>query len=320
MHCYKGGGLVILNIDLNPTVERKYNLDNVLLGKEIKAKSSTYSPGGRGVVSSLLLDNFNEDTFLTGFLGGISGEYFHRALSEISIPHEFVSIKDETRTTMKITDSMGNTTTILEGNPRVIREELVQFYELYNVLIERADIICGLDNSLPLGISKDIFFDLILLAKQRNKKFILDINGEECSNGIDASPFMAILNQNTLEDFIKLSLQFENEIIKAGRFILDKGIDFVVIDLKTRGSLVLSKERGYRVEIPYYGREEYIGQSSMAAGFALGFNRNYDMEIILRLGQAFGIASTIEPDPMKIEISDIKRLMGEVEIFPINYY
>lgn len=311
---------MILTIDLNPTMDRKYIIDKIRLGEDKKAKSSTYSPGGNGIVASTLLDTFNEKSFMTGFLGGINGEYFHRKLSEMSIMHEFIPIKEETRTTIRIIDDEENNTTISEEGPRITREEIVSFYELYSSLIEKTNVICGLGDVLPLGIPKDIYFDLITLANKKNKKFILDIKGDELSYGIDASPYMVILRQSELEDLMKLSLTFENEIIKAGRYILDKGVEFVVIDLGKKGSIVLGQEKGYRVEIPYLNNIlERTNYSGMSSGFALGINRNYDVEMTLRLGQAFNIVANLKSNIMKIEMSDVKRIMSEIEIYPINY-
>lgn len=310
---------MILNIDFNPTVDRNYILDKVYLGKANNTKTFSYNPGGKGFVSSVLLDAFNESSFITGFLGGINGEYFHRRLSEMKIAHEFIPIREETRTIIRLKD-MENYTTISEEGPRVTREEVVAFYELYSKLIERNNIICGLGSILPQGVPKDIYFDLIELANKRGKKFILNVGVDELSHGIDATPYMVILKQRELEDLLRISLHFENEIIKAGKYILDRGVEFVVIDLQDKGSLVLGQEKGYRVEIPYLGDNiTNLGYNSMSAGFALGMNRNYDIEMAIRLGQAFNIVSNSESDIMKIEVSDIKRFMSQIEIYPINY-
>ncbi|WP_406241781.1 1-phosphofructokinase family hexose kinase [Tissierella carlieri] len=310
---------MILNIDLNPNLDRNYILDKVYLGKNNNTKFSSCSPSGKAFISSILLDAFNEDSFITGFLGGINGEYFHKRLTEMKMAHEFIPIKEETRTIIRLKDNE-NDTTILEEGPRITREEVVSFYELYSRLVERTNIICGLGSLLPQGVPKDIYFDLITLANKRGKKFILDIGEDGLSYGIDATPYMVILNQRELEDILKVSLHFENEIIKSGRYILDRGVEFIVIDLQNRGSLVLGQDRGYRVEIPYLGNTiANIDYNGMSAGFALGINRNYDIEMTIRLGQAFNIVSNLESDIMKIEASDIKRLMSQIEIYPINY-
>ncbi|MDR7855806.1 PfkB family carbohydrate kinase [Tissierella sp.] len=310
---------MILTIDLNPAIDRKYTLDRICIGKDTALKSSVYSPGGNGIVSSALLDTFNEDSFITGFLGGINGEYYHRSLVEIGIMHEFVPIKDETRANIKILDQEDNLTSFSEEGPRVSREEIVKFYELYSRLMSDANIVCGV-GSVPMGVPKDIYFDFVSLANKNKKKFILNVKGDSLASGIDASPYMVILKQRELEDLMKLSLSFENEVIKAGRYLLDKGVPYIVIDLEKKGSIVLGQDKGFRIEVPYLSNAINITDNSgMSAGLALGISRNYDMEMTLRLGQAFSIAPYLNHNIMKIEMSDVKRIMSEIEIFPINY-
>lgn len=310
---------MILTIDLNPSINREYVLDNLSLGRYNLTNSTSFKNGGSGMIATTLFNTFSQDSILTGFLGGINGEYFHKELRELGIAHEFTQITEETRTTISIIDQE-NYTSISDYGPRVNREELINFYELYTRLIYKTDIICGLGVSLPLGAPKDIYYDLIKYANKNNKKFILDIKGEELNYSIDASPYMVILDQEELENLIKLSLNFENEIIKGGRYILDKGVEFVVIDLQNKGSIVLGQKQGYRIEIPYTNKNNTSkDHSGFAAGFALGLNRGYDLDMTLRLGQAFDIASNLEQNTSNIEMSDVKRIMGEIEIYPINY-
>ena len=310
---------MILTIDLNPAIEKNYIVDNLSMGNNIKANSFTYNLWGKGVNVAKLLNVFNENSFITGFLGGINGEYFHTKLRDVGIPHEFVGIKEEIRTIIKLRDISGNYINIMEEDPRITREELVKFYNLYSRLIENMDIICGLGSALPLGVPKDIYFDLITLANKKRKKIILDGTGDKFKYGIDASPYMVIVNKGELEGLMNMTLDFENEIIKAGQYILDRGVGFVIIDLQDKGSIVLGQEKGYRVEIPNYDCDLGKDHSGMMAGFALGINRNYDLDMTMKLGQAFSIVSNMDSNLETTEISDVKRIMGQVEIYSINY-
>ena len=310
---------MILTIDLNPTTDRKYILDNISLNKENKVKSLVHLPGGNGVTIARLLNVFNEDTFITGFLGGTNGEYYHRRLADVGIMHDFVQIKDETRTTVKLIDDDGNNTLISESGPRITREELVGFYELYSNLTLKSNIICA-TGSIPPGVSSDIFFNLIVMANKKEKLFILDVIGEELNQAIDASPYMVVVSKEELENLINLNLNFENEIIKAGKYILDKGVKLVVINLHNKGIMVLGQENGYRIEITNIETDmNKKDNSGIVAGMILGMNRNYDFEMTLKLGQAFSIAYNKESDINTIEMSDVKKMMGEIEIYEINY-
>ena len=310
---------MILTIDLNPAIEKRYIVDNISIGDNIKASSFTYNLSGKGIKVEKLLNIFNENSFLTGFLGGINGEYFHMKLKDGGIPHEFVGIKEETRTIIKLKDISENYINIMEEAPRITREELTKFYNLSSDLLENMDIICGLGSTFHPSVPKDIYFDLITLANKKRKKFILDGTEDKTRYGIDASPYMVVLNKRELEGLMNVTLDFENEIIKAGQYILDRGVGFVIIDLQEKGSIVLGQDKGYRVEIPNYECELGTDHSGMIAGFALGINRNYDLDMTMKLGQSFSIVSNMDSNLETTEISDIKRIMGQIDIYSINY-
>ena len=310
---------MILTIDLNPAIEKRYIVDNISIGDNIKASSFTYNLSGKGIKVEKLLNIFNENSFLTGFLGGINGEYFHMKLKDAGIPHEFVGIKEDIRTIVKLKDISENYINIMEEAPRITREELTKFYNLSSGLMENMDIICGLGSTFHPSVPKDIYFDLITLANKKRKKFILDGTEDKTRYGIDASPYMVVLNKRELEGLMNVTLDFENQIIKSGQYILDRGVGFVIIDLQEKGSIVLGQDKGYRVEIPNYECELGTDHSGMIAGFALGINRNYDLDMTMKLGQSFSIVSNMDSNLETTEISDIKRIMGQIDIYSINY-
>lgn len=310
---------MILTIDLNPTIDGECLVDNIPLDGNVDAESLSYGPGGNGIKIARLLDIFNENTVITGFLGGVSGEFYHRRLVENTIGHRVISIKDEIRTRIKILDKDKNKIIISGNKARVTREEMIQFYELYSEMIEDFNIIIG-SGTLPQGIDSDIYFDLINISNRKERVFILDVAGEELAKGIDASPYIVIISKEELENLLNLNLSFENEIIKAGRFILDKGVKILVINLHEKGTIILEKSTGYRLDLPEIGVDiKGMDNSGIIAGLALGISRKYDFEMTLKLSQAFSIVYAMEDDISRLEMSDVKRFMGEIDIYPINH-
>lgn len=310
---------MILTIDLNPTIDGECKVDDIPLDGNVDAESLTYGPGGNGIKIARLLDIFNENTMITGFLGGVSGEFYHRRLVENGMRHRVVSIKDEIRTRIKILDKDENKITISGNKARVTREEMVQFYELYAEMIEDFNIIIG-SGTLPHGIDSDIYFDLINISNRKERIFILDAVEEELAKGIDASPYIVIISKEELENLLDLNLNFENEIIKAGRFILDKGVKILLINLHEKGIIVLEESTGYRMDLAEIDVDmKCMDNLGIVAGLALGISRKYDFEMTLRLSQAFSIVYAMEEDISRLEMSDVKRFMGEIDIYPINH-
>lgn len=310
---------MILTVNLNPILEKTYYVDKLLPRVETEAKKVIYKSGGGGINISQILNNLNLDVVSIGFLGGLSGKYIYNDLSDQGINSDFTEIKDETKTSISLVENNMFLSRITESSPKITREELGSFYELYKDTISNNDIVCGL-GSLPIGIPEEIYFDLITLSNSISKKFLLDASGLELQYGIEAKPFMVKLNLHELENLTKLELNFENEMIKAANYLLDKDIELVVIDLDEKGSIVLNKSRGYRLELNNIPSETLnIDKGYMLAGYAFGIDKNYDIEVTMKLGQSFRIAYGIAENINDIDMSDIKKLMSNITIMPIYY-
>lgn len=309
---------MILTICFNPILESRYYVDRLIPKSESLANKKTYNITGRGFNTGRILNNLNLDIFATGFLGGLQGEYILNKLNEINIYNEFINIKDESKSNIIIYQDDAFITSISEESPRVTREEVGSFYELYSRIVDRFNIICGLGN-LPIGLPDDIYFDLINIANRNNKMFILEAKGEELKYGLEANPFMVKLDIEDLEYLSNLKLNFENEIIKIGYSIIEKGIELVCIDLDEKGSIVLTLDRGYRLDFDSSIDNLCKDEGYMIAGFTFGLYKKYDIETTMRLGQACRLAYAIGDDLDLIDMSDIKKFMAKIHIYKINY-
>lgn len=310
---------MILTIDLNPVLGKTYYMEKLLPKVETEAEKAIYKSGGPGINCAQALNKFNLDAYSIGFLGGLSGKYIINNLRDQGIKCNFIQIKDETKTSISLVENNMFLSKITEPSPRVTREELGSFYELYKHTISDCYIVCGL-GSLPTGTPEEIYFDLITLSNSMNKTFLLEATGPELKYGIEAKPYMVKLNLHELENLTHLKLNFENEIIKAANYILEKGIELVVIDLNEKGSIVLNEDRGYRLELNNLSNKSLNTDSGyMLAGYALGIDKDYDMEVTMKLGQAFRVANGLAENINDIDMSDIKRIMGNITIMPIYY-
>lgn len=309
---------MILTISFNPVLESKYYVDDLYPRVENQASKKIHNISSKGILSARVLNSLNIDTFATGFIGGLQGQYILNKLKEADIYNDFVSIKDESKSTIVIIQKDELLTKITEESPRITREEVGSFYELYAKLIDRFDFILSQD-TLPIGLPEDIYFDLIGLANRNDKKFILEASGKELKYGLEAKPFMVKLRKDDLESLSNLELDFENEIIKVGHSIVEQGIQLLVIDLDDKGSIVLTQDKGYRLELDNSINNIGYDNGYMAAGFAFGLYKNYDLETIMKFGQASRLVYSIEDDLDRIDMSDIKKYMTMIEIRTINY-
>lgn len=305
---------MILTITLNPSIDRRYVVDGFEKGRVFRAREVQYTPGGKGLNVTKVIKAFNEPVVATGFLGGRSGEYIKDQLDDMNIQHKFVDIRGETRSCIAILSDDKSQTEVLEDGPYIFKEETLNFYELYRDIIKECEIICA-SGSLPKGLTSDTYRKLIDIAKEQNKKFILDTSGEALRLGVEGAPFLVKPNKEELEKLVGHSIVNEYEIFKSAKHLLDKGINIVVISLGSKGSVVFSNDYAYRVKLPKVNAINPVGSGdSMVAGFAVALKRDYDFETMIRFASACGTANAMEAETGKVDIDNVRRLMKEIKI------
>ncbi|MBZ2175511.1 1-phosphofructokinase [Schnuerera sp. xch1] len=309
---------MILTVTLNPSIDRRYNINEFQKGKIFRTNDFQYTPGGKGLNVSKVVKVFGEPVVATGFLGGMSGNYIEEKLDTMNIGHSFVSIDGETRSCMAILSDDGSQTEILESGPTIAQKDIGRFYDLYKKLIKDFNIICA-SGSVPNGVNVDVYKDLISIANREGKKFILDTTGQALRKGLGASPYLIKPNKEELENLIGDTVFSEDDIIRGVKFVLEKGVKIVAVSLGSEGSLIFNDNYMYRIKVPTVKAVNPVGSGdSMIAGFAVSLNRNYDFESMLKLASACGTANAMEKETGKVDIDNINKLMKETFIEKIR--
>ena len=305
---------MILTITLNPSIDRRYNVKDFKRGKIFRTEDYEYTIGGKGINVSKVIKSFGEEIMATGFLGGNSGKCILDGLDEMNIERNFIKISGETRSCLAIISNDGSQTEILETGPLISENEKNKFLELYEKLLDKVDIICA-SGSLPKGLDSSIYSELIKIAKKKNKKFLLDTSGEALKLGIEASPFLIKPNKEELENLLGYSMDSEEKLINAGRFLLNKGIEIVVISLGEKGALLFNGNYIYRANLPSIKAINPVGSGdAMIGGMAVGLSKNYDYENIIRLGTACGTANAMESETGKVDQNNLKKIIEKINI------
>lgn len=305
---------MILSIDLDPSINRRYFIHNFGVGKSYTAYDIQYIPGGSGLDIAKIIKSFSEPIMATGFLGGRNGEYVLEILNKLNIKNNFISIEEETRTSTKILTDYGLETEVSERSPSLSNDEVVEFYELYRKLIKDVDIICASGN-ISRELPVDIYEDLILMAKEEGKIFLLDTSGDALKFGLKAGPFLVKPNRDELEEYMGFILTNESEIIKAANYIVESGVEIVVVTLGKAGAIVVYDGYSYKINMPSIEAINPSGAgSAMMAGFAVSMLRDYNFEYMLKIAAACGAANVMEVDSGIIDMGNMKSIVNEIEI------
>ncbi|WP_432408107.1 1-phosphofructokinase [Wukongibacter sp. M2B1] len=309
---------MITTVTLNTSVDRRYILKDICKDEIFRCEDYSYTPGGKGINVSRVLNQLNVKLTCLGFVGGFSGGFIEEQLKLLKIDTNFTKINGETRTCIGIIFEDGSQSEILEKGPEISKKEIDDFIEKYKAALEKSKIIT-ISGSIPKGVSSDIYRHLIELANKMDVKVILDTSGYSLIDGIKASPYLIKPNKDELEAITKIKINSNNDIIRACKDLMNMGAKNIAVSLGKDGMIFFGNEGKFKVRIPKIKVLNTVGSGdSTVAGFALGLLKKSDIEDILKLANACGISNAMEKETGKINVSIVKDLIDSIEVFDIS--
>lgn len=309
---------MIITVTMNPAIDKTADLSSLERGGLNRLKNVLVDAGGKGINVSKTIKALGGETIATGFVGGTGGVLIKKVLMELGIQSDFVEIKNEVRTNLKVVEVSGYVTELNEPGPVVTEEELDQLTKkLLGYANEEALFV--LAGSIPNGMNRTIYKTLIEKLKAKGAKVFLDADGELFINSLEAGPNIIKPNRVELEEYFHKDYRVdENELISMGNQLLDKGIEMVAISLGQMGALFLTKDNVLRCPGLKVEAHSTVGAGdAMVAALSYGLNKALPIEECVKLGIATsaGAVTTKGTKPPTREIVD--ELLQRVEVMKL---
>lgn len=305
---------MILVVNLNVSVDKRYVLEELKKGAVMRAKTVQNTPGGKGIHVANVLTQLGQSCLATGMLGGKSGEFIAQKLDAYGIVHDFTTIAGETRSCIAMLTEDGVQTELLEPGPIVSAAEQEAFIEKYKGLLKKsALVVCS--GSLPRNMPDGFYKRLIQLAGEQEKKVLLDTSGEPLREAVEAKPFFIKPNRDEIEALTGRHLETEGDFIREIEQFWRAGIALVAISLGAGGSIVGYQDRIYKVTVPKIQAVNPVGSGdAFVAGMALAVNQDYEITDTLQLAAACGTANAMEAESGFVNPSVVKELQEKISV------
>lgn len=306
---------MILIVNLNLAVDEIVQLDGLTPGAVHRTPLVERLAGGKGVNVARVLKTLNEPAILTGFLGGLTGDFIARGLQREEIPSATVPIQSESRTCIILDDLNTRTQTVInQAGPPVTQAEQQAFLDLYAQHLSSSDVVV-ISGSLPPKLPTDIYARLIHTANEIGKTALLDTSAEPLRTGIGARPFFVKINGAEAGDLLRLQVKGMNEAKVAARGLVEMGARHAMITLGAFGAALNYEGQEYCIRPPGIEARTSVGSGdAVMAGLAAGLMRGLSCEEMARLAVAAGAANTLRGAGRCLE-EDIRRLAPDVDIF-----
>jgi 1-phosphofructokinase family hexose kinase len=255
---------LILTVTLNPAVDRTILVDKLVFEDRSYMRSSTDSPGGRGINASRVLNCYGAETLAILPVGGSNGTKMTELLKGIGFPTEVVRVRSETRTNMTISDKQGLTIKLNEVGGPIEAFELKQVQDVIESALPRAEwlMLCG---SLPPQVPANFYAKLIEAAKERGVKTFLDTDDVALLRGIEAGPDVVKPNQHEAERLLGRALLSRARSIEAAKQIQAMGPEVVLLSLGSRGIIAAREDEILEVTPPVVDAVSPIGAGDAAS-------------------------------------------------------
>ena len=306
---------MIITVTLNPAMDKTITVNNFSCGIVNRVSSIRHDIGGKGINVSKVLNNFETNSICTGFLGGMWDKHFISELNKRDIKMDFVRIKGDIRTNVKVVDTINNVyTDINEPGPLISQAELNTFLNKFKSICNSKDIVVLSGGTGP-GIEKDIYAKLINIAKENGAFTILDADGELLKEGIKANPDIIKPNNHELVKLMNLQNDSDEVLIEAGKSLIKKGIKKVLVSLGDKGALYITETNVYKAKALKVPVKSTVGAGdSMVASLAYSIINNYDDLTTLKYAVASGTVSVSLEGTQACSLAEVKSILDKIQI------
>lgn len=310
---------MILTVTINPLLERRLTVDEIIPGCEHRSKRETFTAGGKGINVSRQLNELGINNLCYTFIGGNNGKILKNIIASEQINLTFVQTKSETRTASLVIEEKKNRLTTFFGlNSGITQAEADEFKSKLNKMIENCEIVV-FSGSSPDPLADEIFSYGIRTANEFDKISICDTYGAPLKNCIEAGPTVIHNNLSETAKSLDLDLRGEKEIIDYLNFLYSKNIKQAYLTDGKNPVFASNFDFLYRAEFPPVDELDPTGSGdSFTAGIAYGLHKALTFEETLSTAAALGAINASKWDVCKVQSNEIPSLRDEVKIHTIG--
>ncbi len=305
---------MIYTVTLNPALDRAIEVEELVADDANRVESEERYAGGKGIDASRVIKILGGDSVALGFIGGFHGMELEQRLLRQGVRCDFVETRGETRTNILIFERTKKSHTSLNASgPDVNEVEVKELVEKVKKLEDPSYVIVS--GSIPMGVSKDIYREIITIVKSKGAITVLDADGEVMIRGIDATPFIIKPNLHEIGRLLGRKVEGVRDAAQAATEMKDRGVSIVIVSMGGDGAVLVSDGAKLLGIPPKVEVDSTVGAGdSFLAAFVLGHSTKMDIRECLRLGVAAGAAASMTPGTELARKKDVDDILPHVTI------
>ncbi|MER6636330.1 1-phosphofructokinase [Streptomyces microflavus] len=235
---------MILTVTPNPSLDRTYELPELVRGTVLRATADRVDPGGKGVNVSRAVAAAGHRTVAVAPMGGPEGALLARLLGEHGIEAAGVPVTGSTRINITLVEPDSTLTKINAAGPELSAAEAEDVLEAVRTRAAAADWIacCG---SLPRGLPPQWYAELVARSHRAGTRIALDTSGPALTAALREGPDVIKPNAQELAEAIGRPLATVGDALKAAEELRARGARSVLASLGADGQLLVEASGAY---------------------------------------------------------------------------
>jgi 1-phosphofructokinase family hexose kinase len=288
----------IATVSLNPAIDQTVLVPGFTAGAVNRVLREQSDAGGKGVNVASFLAASGLPVAVTGFLGDANPEPFLRLFAERGIDDHFVRVPGRTRVNVKIVDDAQDQVTDLNFPGLAPGPgDLDRLIAAVGRLADEAQWFV-LTGSVPAGVPSEIYRDLVLRLKARDKVVVLDASGPPFAAAIGSAPDVVKPNIHELRELLGRPLESPGGVLAGARELIARGVGLVAVSMGQEGALFAERGAAVLAVPPRVTVRSTVGAGdAMVAGIVAATLEGLDLAGRARLATAFALGTLGEVGP-----------------------
>ncbi len=196
----------------NLTIDRTLTIDELRPGEVLRFDDVAVTAGGKGVNVARVAQALHANAVLIGFTPGHTGQAAARLLADEGLSVEAVPVAGELRSTVVVLEQGGRVTVMNEPGPRLGPGDWERYERAVAAGLDRHALL-ACSGSTPPGAPEDGYARLVVLARERGARAVVDANGAPLAAALRARPDVVTPNLAEAEGLL---LGRADETVEAG--------------------------------------------------------------------------------------------------------
>lgn len=304
----------ILTVTLSPTLDISTAADEIVHTRKIRCDAAEVQAGGGGVNVARVARRLGADVSAIVTAGGANGERLLTLLVQEGLAPVSVPVEGETRESFTVTERRSG-----QQYRFVLPGQALSAREIEGVLGALADTspaprFVVLSGSLPSGPLADLPARIADAATAAGAGFIVDGPADvlAATRGAD------LVKPNALElgDLVGTSLATREEIVRAARSVIERGISAaVLVSLGEDGAVLVTADEAFAYRVPQVQLVSAVGAGdSMVGALTAALAQGATLVDAAAMGAAAGAAAILTPGTQLCHREDVLRLLGQITV------